>query len=90
VIYIFKASKTFWRKFNKLSTEEKAIAKEKYSIFQKNPFDYRLGTHKINILSARAKRTIYSAEVAQDLRAVFYIEHNVVFTLDIGNHNIYK
>ena len=88
--YSFKASKTFWRNFDRLSPEEKAVAQKKFSIFKKDPFDPRLGTHKINKLSARAKRVIYSAEVAPDLRAVFYKERNIIYTFDIGDHNIYK
>lgn len=88
--YSFKASKTFWRNYDKLSPEEKAVVREKFAIFKKDPFDPRLGTHKIHKLSARAKRIVYSAEVAGDLRVVFYKNHNVIFTFDIGDHNIYK
>src|SRR5437899_6243502 len=38
---------------------------------------------QIHRLSARYGRTIYAVEIEPNLRAVFYIEHNVVVTVDI-------
>jgi hypothetical protein len=35
-------------------------------------------------------RTIYSAEIEADLRAVFYVEGDWVVTVDIGSHSIYR
>jgi hypothetical protein len=48
------------------------------------------GTHKIHKLSARYGRTIYSAEIEADLRAVFYVEGDMIVTVDIGSHSIYR
>ena len=59
-------------------------------IFQENPFDPRLRPHKIYRLSARFNRTIYAADIEGDLRAVFYVEGDVVITVDIGSHDIYR
>jgi len=49
-----------------------------------------LRSHKIHKLSAAYGRTIYAAEVEADLRAVFYIEGDVVVTVDIGSHDVYR
>ena len=60
------------------------------SIFKENPFDPRLRPHKIHKLSARYGRIIYAAEIEADLRVVFYIKENLVVTVDIGSHDIYR
>jgi mRNA-degrading endonuclease YafQ of YafQ-DinJ toxin-antitoxin module len=60
------------------------------SIFKRDPFDPRLGTHRISSLSARYKKIIYSVMIEADLRIVFYIEDDVVHTLDVGTHSIYR
>jgi hypothetical protein len=33
-------------------------------------------------------RTIYAAEIEADLRALFYVEGDMVVTVDIGSHDI--
>ncbi len=33
---------------------------------------------------------MHAVEIQADLRAVFYIEADVVVTVDIGSHNIYR
>lgn len=55
-----------------------------------NPFDQRLKTHKIEKLFSRLGRTVYSVTVENNLRAVFFIKGNVVYTFDIGTHDIYR
>ena len=59
-------------------------------MFRANPFDVRLRSHKIHRLSARYGRTIYAAVIEGDLRAVFYIDGDIVVTVDIGSHSIYR
>jgi len=49
-----------------------------------------LRSHKIYKLSARYSRTIYAAEIEANLRAVFYVEGDMVVTVDIGSHDIYR
>jgi mRNA-degrading endonuclease YafQ of YafQ-DinJ toxin-antitoxin module len=49
-----------------------------------------LRSYKIHKLSARYGRTIYSAEIEADLRAVFYLEGDLIVTVDIGSHSIYR
>ena len=63
---------------------------KRVSYFKENPFDTRLRSHKIHKLSARYGRTIYSVEIEADLRAVFYVEGDMIVTVDIGSHSIYR
>jgi hypothetical protein len=49
-----------------------------------------LRTHKIHGLSTKLRRTIYSVSIESDLRAIFYIHGDVVVSLDIGDHAIYR
>jgi hypothetical protein len=86
----FAATETFWRNFYTLPARQKQLVREKWQIFKMDPFDARLGTHKINSLSARMKQTVRSVVIEGDLRAVFVIDGDVVTTIDIGTHAIYR
>jgi len=86
VSYSYKASQTFWRQFYALPDSQKESVRAAWKIFKVNPFDERLGTHKIAYLSARAKRAIWSVVIEPDLRALFYIDSGTVFTIGVGNH----
>jgi mRNA-degrading endonuclease YafQ of YafQ-DinJ toxin-antitoxin module len=88
--YRFKATQRFWESFYALSPTQKDSTRRAWKIFKENPFDPRLRSHKIYKLSARYSRTIYAVEVEADLRVVFYIEGDVVVTVDIGSHAIYR
>ena len=88
--YRFRASRAFWRSFSKLSAEQQESVRKAFRIFRDDPFDVRLRTHKIHKLSARFGRTIYSAAIEADLRAVFYIENDLIVTVDLGSHNVYR
>jgi hypothetical protein len=90
VNYVFKASEQFWRAFNRLDAAQKESARKAWKIFKVNPFDSRLRVHKINKLTAQYGRTIYAVVVEGDLRVVFLLKDNVVFTIDIGTHDVYK
>jgi mRNA-degrading endonuclease YafQ of YafQ-DinJ toxin-antitoxin module len=89
VLRNFRASETFWRNFYALSESQKASVRDAWEIFKRDPFDPRLRSHKIHALSAIAKRTIFSAVVEANLRVVFYIDGDTVYTVDIGSHSIY-
>jgi hypothetical protein len=89
-MYKFQASETFWKKFYRLSPEQKESVRRVWATFKLDPFDTRLGTHKINNLSARFRKTIYSVVIETDLRAVFYVEGDTVWTVDIGTHAVYR
>lgn len=85
----FKATENFWRKFYALPPAQKQLVREKWEIFKVNPFDRELGTHKINSLSGRMKKTVWSVVIDYDQRAVFVIDDDVVTTIDLGSHAIY-
>jgi plasmid maintenance system killer protein len=61
----------------KLAPRQKASARTAFGIF-------------IHGLSAKLRRTIYSVSIESDLRAIFYLEGDVVVSLDIGDHAIYR
>ncbi len=86
----FQVTETFWKKFYALSPEQKASTRAAWEIFKRDPFDPRLGAHRINSLSARYGRTIHSVIIEGDLRVVFYLEGGMVWTVDIGTHAIYR
>jgi mRNA-degrading endonuclease RelE of RelBE toxin-antitoxin system len=90
VKYRFRAAKSFRRSLAKLSPEQRRAATVAFGIFKQNPFDPRLRPHKIHKLSAIYGVTIYAVEIASDLRAAFYVEDQTVWSVDIGNHGIYR
>ena len=87
--YRFRATRAFWRSFEKLPAEQQRRARQAFVIFKQNPFDSRLRS-KVQKLSARYARAIYAAEIEADLRVLFYIEGDVVVTVDIGSHALYR
>jgi hypothetical protein len=87
---VFKTTPQFRRSLRSLAPDQKQAAKAAFRIFKENPFDPRLGTHKIFRLSAIMKRTVYAVSILNDLRAVFYIAGDVVISFDIGKHDIYE
>ena len=88
--YIYKASEEFWKSFYQLSPSQKASARYAWEIFKDDPFDPRLKTHKIHFLSSQANRVVRSVWIEDDLRSVFFISGNIVYTFDIGTHEIYR
>jgi mRNA-degrading endonuclease YafQ of YafQ-DinJ toxin-antitoxin module len=86
VSYRYRAAETFWDSFYALSPSQKESVRRACQIFKGNPFDARLRPHKIHSLLARYKKTIYSAVIEGDLRVVFYIENDTVWSVDIGTH----
>jgi mRNA-degrading endonuclease YafQ of YafQ-DinJ toxin-antitoxin module len=90
VKYTFRTVKSFRRSLAKLPSNQKECAKKAFAIFKNDPFDPRLRPHKIHKLSAAYGKTIYSVCLEGDLRAVFYIEKDVVWSVDIGSHAIYR
>ena len=88
--YRFRAAKSFWRSWNKLSVDQQRVARQAFQIFKQDPFDPRLRAHKIQRLSAEYERTIYAVEIEGDLRSTFYLDGETVVSLIIGTHDIYK
>jgi hypothetical protein len=88
--YRFRAAKSFWRNWSKLSPIQRQAARQAFLIFKVDPFDPRLRAHKIHRHSAYYGRTIYAVDIAADLRATFYLEAETVWSVSIGTHDIYK
>ena len=88
--YRYRATPQFWKNFHALPPAQKDSTRAKFAIFHENPFDPRLRTHKIQSLSSLFKRTVHAVVVEGDLRAVFYIEGDMVVTFNICTHDIYK
>ncbi|MGA2540370.1 MAG: hypothetical protein ABSG78_02275 [Verrucomicrobiota bacterium] len=88
--YRFRAAKSFWRSWSRLSDVQQRAARLAFPVFKANPFDPRLQAHKIHRLSAVYGRTIYAMEIAGDLRATFYVEGETVWSVSIGTHDLYK
>lgn len=88
--YRYRATEPFWTRFYRLSAAQKESVRKAWAIFKVNPFDPRLGTHKIARLSAHYKRTIYAVDIEGDLRSTFYIEGDTVVSVDMGTHAIYE
>jgi Txe/YoeB family toxin of Txe-Axe toxin-antitoxin module len=88
--YRFRATEDFWESFYALPSDQKASVRRVWEMFKADPFDPRLGTHKIHRLSAHYKTTIYAVRVEADLRVVFFIKGDEVWTLEVGTHDLYK
>lgn len=88
--YKFKSTEDFWRSFYALPVTQKASVRRAWAIFKENPFDPRLGTHKIHRLSAFYRQTVYAVRVEGDWRVVFFIKDDEVWSLDVGTHDVYK
>jgi hypothetical protein len=76
--YRFQASETFWKKFYKLAPDQKESVRRAWLIFKENPYDARLGTHRISSLSAQYRKTIQSVVIESNLRIVFFAEGDVI------------
>ncbi len=88
--YRFRAARSFRRALARLTAPQKQAAKAAFKIFKKDPFDPRLRAHKIHKLSAAYGKTIHAVCIESDLRAIFYIEGDTVWSVDIGTHAIYR
>ncbi len=88
--YRFEATGKFWKNFYRLSSGQKRSVRKAWQKFKLDPFHSSLGTHEIRALSARAKHTIYRAVIEADPRALFRIDGDLVTTLDVGTHKLYR
>ncbi len=49
-----------------------------------------LRTHKIHRVSAKLERSVYSVWIEADLRVLFYLDGNIVVSIEVGTHSIYR
>jgi mRNA-degrading endonuclease YafQ of YafQ-DinJ toxin-antitoxin module len=74
----------FRRHFKKLPDEIKHKMARREEVFINNPFDPRLGTHKLH--GERKDEWVY--EIDYSYRVTFmFLEGNVVFYTDVGTHD---
>ena len=77
----------FWRQYKKLPAEAKQMFSVKKQIFEQNPFDPKLKTHKLH---GRLEE-YWAFYIAYDLRIVFkFINSDEVIFHSINDHNGYK
>jgi hypothetical protein len=88
--YRYRAVERFWACFYRLPPAQKEAARQAWKVFKENPFDPRLGTHRIHRLSAHYGRPIYSVVIEGDLRSTFYLDGDTVVSLTIGPHDVYR
>jgi len=80
-------SSKFAREYKKLPSDVKKIAEKKEAIFRKNPFDYRLKTHKLK----GCLFGFFSFSINQKYRIIFeIIDNKTIWFHSIGDHSIYK
>ena len=83
---IFYATK-FKREYKRLPLRVKQIAEEKELLFRKDPFDKRLGTHKLH---GRLKG-YWAIWIDQKYRLIFeFAKKNVVWFHSVGDHSMYR
>lgn len=82
--------KSFEKRFEKykegLSEKDKEKLKEKLKIFQNNPFNPQLKTHKLK--GKLQNYWVFSISYSERMLFRFF-NNETVFFIDIGNHSIY-
>jgi hypothetical protein len=86
----FKVSEGFWKAFYALPPAQKEKVRKAWEKFKVNPKDPSLGIHKINRLSSLKGTTVRAAEIEGNLRIIFIVQADTIYTVSIGTHDIYK
>lgn len=74
----------FLRSFEKLPKDIQDLFRLKEIIFRENPFDSRLGTHKLK------DKIDWSFSVTHKIRVIFIFKENIYILINIGDHSIYR
>lgn len=88
--YVFRKTPSFDRQYKKLPIEQQKSCDDAFLIFKKDPWDSRFGTHTIQALSARYKKTVWSATIEGDLKVLFLVDGNQITSVGVGSHKIYS
>ncbi|MFA5310561.1 MAG: type II toxin-antitoxin system mRNA interferase toxin, RelE/StbE family [Candidatus Paceibacterota bacterium] len=76
----------FEREYKHLPEEVKDLAEQKQIIFQNNPFDAPLNTHKLK----GKMKDYWSWSINYKYRIIFYFKNKKeVWYLSVGDHDIY-
>jgi hypothetical protein len=86
----FARTAAYRKDYDNLSSEDQKAADEAFKIFKQNPFAPQLGTHKITRLSALYGEPVWSVRILGNLRSLFVIRDEVVVSVAIGTHDLYK
>lgn len=79
-------SRKFAKEYKRLPKKVKNAAEEKERIFRRDPFDYRLKTHR---LSGKLKE-YYSFSIDYHYRIIFeFVGKDIVWFHSVGTHSIY-
>ena len=79
----------FERSYKRLDSQIRKIAGERIAVFERNPLDKRLRTHRLH----GKLKGIWSFSVDARLRILFVFldkEHSSVAFIDIGTHRLYS
>ena len=80
-------SSKFLRAYKKLPRDIKLLAEKKEIIFRKNPFDKRLGAHKLH----GSLKDFWSFSVDARYRIVFELgDGDEIYFHTVGDHDVYK
>lgn len=78
---------SFRRTYKKLPVELRELTKERILIFQDNPFDSRLKTHKLH----GDFKDFWSFTITYSYRIIFeFGDENTVYFHSIGDHDVYQ
>jgi len=77
-------SSKFLKSFKKLPNDIQNLFRFKEIIFRENPFDPRLGTHKLR------GRNEWSFLITYKIRTIFVFKKDICILVNIGDHSIYR
>ncbi len=81
---IIKTTKSFDKQYTRLTDADKKYFRQRFELFQANPYNKILRNHGL-----KGKYLGYrSIDIRGDLRALYYVEDNVVYIFAfIGSHS---
>lgn len=82
---VIKFTSAFRRQYKKLPKEIKNLARERINIFQKDIFNSRLKTHKLQ----RESDNYWSFSINYSYRLIFTFDGEIITLCYIGDHTIY-
>ena len=84
---VIRVSSKFKKSYERLPSSVKDKAREKEKIFRANPFDLRLGTHKLH----GKYKDYWAFTVIGQYRIMFaFAGTGTIDFINIGTHDIYK
>ncbi len=84
---VIRTTSKFRKVFKKLPKRIKEAAVEREKIFRANPFDSRLGTHKLH----GEYKDYWAFTVVGQYRIMFvFVDSDIVDFVNIGTHDIYR